>query len=143
MVEDAQRRYSSRVEGVLFTGPSKLIMARAGKEQFEHRTVRIREGDVPLQSDLHKLRKVASATGAPHFVAERDDNHADRTWAAFLAIHAAGGGAAEYGYRAMPRVVGVDVTSARRDRRVDDYEADDRRGPLYRRPLGTRLRAGF
>lgn len=143
-VEDAQRRYgASRVEGVLFTPPNKLVMATAGKERFEDRTVRIREGDVALRSDLHKLRKVASATGAPRFVAERDDDHADRTWAAFLGIHAAGGGAAEYGYRAMPRAVGGVVTSVRRDRRVEDYEADDRRGPLDRRPLGTRLRAGF
>lgn len=79
VAEDAQRRYGSRVEGVLFTGPSTLIMARAGEEQFEDRTVRIRKGDVPLRSDLDKLRKVASATGAPRFVAERDDDHADRT----------------------------------------------------------------
>lgn len=100
-VEDAQRRYGSRVEGVLFTGPNKLVLATAGKERFEDRTVRIREGDVALRSDLHKLRKVASATGAPRFVAERDDDHADRTWAIFLAIH----GASEvpsYGYRAVP-----------------------------------------
>lgn len=89
-VEDAQRRYgASRVEGVLFTGPSKLIMATEGKQRFENRTVRIPEGDPVLRADLHKLRKVASATGAPRFVAERDDDHADRTWAAFLGIHAA------------------------------------------------------
>ncbi|CAA0130467.1 Uncharacterised protein [Starkeya nomas] len=96
-VEDAQRRYGSRVEGVLFTGPNKLVLATAGKERFEDRTIRIREGDQPLRSDLHKLRKVASATGAPRFVAERDDDHADRTWALFLAVHAAGT-PAEYGY---------------------------------------------
>ncbi|GLK85700.1 terminase large subunit domain-containing protein [Ancylobacter defluvii] len=98
-VEDAQHRYgSSRVEGVLFTGPNKLVMATAGKERFEDRTLRIREGDQPLRSDLHKLRKVASPTGAPRFVAERDDDHADRTWAMFLAINAAGT-PASYGYR--------------------------------------------
>lgn len=96
-VEDAQRRYGSRVEGILFSGPVKLVLATAGKERFEDRTVRIREGDVPLRSDLHKLRKVASATGAPRFVAERDDDHADRTWAIFLAVHAAGN-PVEYGY---------------------------------------------
>jgi phage FluMu gp28-like protein len=100
VVEDAQRRWGSRVEGVLFTGPSKLIMATRGKERFEDRTVRIRAGDVPLRTDLHKLRKVASATGAPRFVAERDEDHADRTWAAFLGIHAAGDGPPEYDYQA-------------------------------------------
>jgi phage FluMu gp28-like protein len=98
-VEDAQRRYGSRIEGVLFTGPNKLVLATAGKERFEDRTIRIPEGRPALRSDLHKLRKVASATGAPRFVAERDDDHADRTWAAFLGIHAAGDPPA-YGYMA-------------------------------------------
>lgn len=102
VVEDAQRRYGSRVEGVLFTGPNKLILATRGKERFEDRTVRIKEGDPALRSDLHKLRKVASATGAPRFVAERDDDHADRTWAAFLGIHAADGQRYEYGYTPAP-----------------------------------------
>lgn len=100
VVEDAQAKWGGVVEGVLFTGPNKLIMATAGKEAFEDRKVRIREGDVALRSDLHKLRKVASATGAPRFVAERDDDHADRTWAAFLGIHAAGDGVPVYdGYQ--------------------------------------------
>lgn len=103
VVEDAQRRYGSRVEGVLFNLSSKLIMATAGKERFEDRTVRIPAGDVPLRSDLHKLRKVASATGAPRFVAERDDDHADRTWAAFLGIHAASTPQMEYGYSSVAR----------------------------------------
>lgn len=98
VVEDAQRRYGSRVEGVLFTGPNKLVMATAGKERFEDRTVRIKEGDPKLRSDLHKLRKVASATGAPRFVAERDDDHADRTWALFLAVNAASTTRVEYAY---------------------------------------------
>ncbi len=102
VVEDAQVRYGSRIEGVLFTGPNKLIMATRGKERFEDRTVRISQGDAKLRSDLHKLRKVSSATGAPRFVAERDDDHADRTWAAFLGIHAADGPEHIYDYRPAP-----------------------------------------
>ncbi|WP_264047509.1 terminase large subunit domain-containing protein [Methylobacterium flocculans] len=140
VVEDAQRRYGSRIEGVLFTGPSKLIMATAGKERFEDRTVRIREGDPALRADLHKLRRVASATGAPRFVAERDDDHADRTWAAFLGIHAAGGPTVEYGYRAAPRSALLGHNSRMRS---DDYEADDLPDPLSRQPLGARLRGGL
>lgn len=114
VVEDAQRRWGSRVEGVLFTGPTKLILATAGKEAFEDRRVRIAEGDPKLRADLHKLRKVASATGAPRFVAERDDDHADRTWALFLAVHAAGTPVA-YGYRPVttgPRLLGDDDSEA-------------------------------
>jgi len=98
-VEDAQRRYGAmRIEGVLFTGPNKLVLATAGKEKFEDRTIRVPEGSPALRADLHKLRKVASATGAPRFVAERTDDHADRTWACFLAIHAAGTSQISYGY---------------------------------------------
>ncbi len=127
VVEDAQRRYGSRVEGVLFTGPNKLVMATAGKERFEDRTVRIKEGDAKLRSDLHKLRKVASATGAPRFVAERDDDHADRTWALFLAINAAGGGRVQYAYE--PARLG----SSRGDRHERDGRTidPDLRGALW------------
>lgn len=98
-VEDAKRRHGkNRVEGVLFTGPNKLILATEGKDTFEDRTVRIPEGNTALRSDLHKLRRITSETGAPRFVAERDDDHADRTWAAFLGIHAAGGKSESFGY---------------------------------------------
>jgi phage FluMu gp28-like protein len=129
VVEDAQRRYGGRIEGVLFTGPNKLIMAQKGKERFEDRTVRITEGDPVLRSDLHKLRKVASATGAPRFVAERDDDHADRTWAAFLGIHAASD-PGEYGYR--PAV-------AARSAELEDDDDDS----TWRPPLGARLRGSI
>lgn len=91
-VEDAVRRYgSSRVEGVLFTGPNKLTMATRGKEAFEDRRIRIPLGDAALRADLHKLQKVTGPTGTPRFMADSDSNgHADRTWACFLAINAAG-----------------------------------------------------
>lgn len=116
VTEDAQSRYGSRVEGVLFTGPNKLIMATRGKERFEDRTVRISQGDQKLRADLHKLRKVTSATGAPRFVAERDDDHADRTWAAFLGIHAADEGRVEYGYRPVPRATSLASRNEEDDR---------------------------
>lgn len=91
-VEDAQHRWGSRVEGVLFTGPNKLIMATIGKETFEDRRQRIPEGDQELRNDLHKLKKEQSPTGAPRFVADSDSSgHADRAWACFLAKLAAHG----------------------------------------------------
>jgi phage FluMu gp28-like protein len=89
-VQDAMRRYGSRAEGVLFTGPNKLIMATLGKQQFEDRKCRIAMGDKELRADLHKLKKITGPTGAPRFVAESDSQgHADRTWAKFLAANAA------------------------------------------------------
>ncbi|MCO5083072.1 MAG: terminase family protein [Rhizobiaceae bacterium] len=121
-VEDAQRRYGAgRVEGILFTGPNKLVLATAGKERFEDRTVRIPEGKPALRADLHKLRKVASATGAPRFVAERDDDHADRTWAGFLGIHAAGT-PRTYGYMTLK-----DLGRLRADDDDDDGSSFGRR----------------
>lgn len=91
VVEAAQRRYGGVVEGVLFTSSSKLIMATQGKQRFEDRRCRIPMGDVPYRADLHKLRKVSGPTGVPRFVADRDEDHADRTWAKFLAFNAAAG----------------------------------------------------
>jgi phage FluMu gp28-like protein len=103
-VAEMQRRHGTdRVEGVIFTGPTKLVLATGGKQAFEDRSVRIPMGDPALRADLHKLRRVASATGAPRFVAERDDDHADRTWALFLALHAAGDGGEVYEYRSAGR----------------------------------------
>jgi phage FluMu gp28-like protein len=133
VVEDAQRRYGSRVEGVLFTGPSKLVMATQGKERFEARTLRIREGDVALRSDLHKLRKMVGPTGAPRFVAERDEDHADRTWAAFLGINAAEGPHQEIAYRSAA------TDAAREDGPSDD---DDDRG-WWQPPAGARIRGSL
>ena len=90
-VEDAQRKHGTyRVEGVIFTMASKLVMATIGKDVFEDRRTRIPMGDNALRVDLHKLKKVPTATGAPRFLADSDaTGHADRTWACFLAKYAA------------------------------------------------------
>lgn len=139
VVEDAQTRHGSRIEGVLFTGPNKLVMATAGKEAFEDRRVRITMGDARLRADLHKLRKVASATGAPRFIADRDDDHADRTWAAFLGIHAASDGQADYDYR--PVSAATPGVQARRF--YDPCEDEDFVRGWWTPPLGTGIRGGF
>lgn len=104
-VEDAQRKHgSSRVEGVLFTGPNKLTLASLGKEAFEDRKLRIPMGDALLRADLHKLQKVTGPTGTPRFVAESDSTgHADRAWACFLAVNAATTGPCEYAYEPVGR----------------------------------------
>lgn len=104
-VEDAKRKYGSmRVEGVLFTSSSKLVMANAGKQTFEDRRIRIPLGDDALRSDLHKLKKETSASGTPRFVADSDGaGHADRAWACFLAIHAAGQRMGPIDYLAVPK----------------------------------------
>ena len=104
-VEDAQRRYgTTRVEGVLFTGPNKLTMATQGKEAFEDKRIRIPLGDRDLRADLHKLKKITSPTGTPRFVADSDaDGHADRAWACFMALNAAGNGGVKIEYQGVPQ----------------------------------------
>jgi len=104
-VEDAQGRHgSTRVEGVLFTGPNKLHLATLGKQAFEDRQIRIPMGDKDVRADLHKLRKESSATGAPRFVADSDEaGHADRAWACFLAVNAADRPPVRMEHRALGR----------------------------------------
>jgi phage FluMu gp28-like protein len=107
-VEDAQRRYgSNRVEGVLFTGANKQILAVTAKQAFEDRKVRIPPGDADLRADLHKLRKVTTPTGSVRFEADADSSgHADRAWACFLGIYAAAdaGGVIEFASSGKRRV---------------------------------------
>jgi phage FluMu gp28-like protein len=103
-VEDAIRRYgATRVEGVLFTGPNKLLLATAGKQAFEDKKVRNPAGDAELRNDFHKLKKETGPTGSPRFVADSDaTGHADRTWARFLSIHAAQGANYAIDYLPLP-----------------------------------------
>ena len=66
-VEDAQRRYGEhRVEGVLFNGPSKLVLATAGKERFEDRTIRIPGFVRPVLSEVRdSVAALLAPPGAP------------------------------------------------------------------------------
>ena len=113
-VEDAIRRHGGRVEGVLFTGPNKQHLATLGKQAFEDKRLRIPLGDQKLRTDLHKLKKITSATGAPRFVAESDGaGHADRAWACFLAVNAASEPPAEYAYHPVHRAARADADDNR------------------------------
>ncbi len=90
-VEDAKRRHGSlRVEGVIFTLQTKLLLATCIKQSMQDRKERIPMGDEALRIDLHKIKKEPTATGAARFVADSDSaGHADRFWAGALATYAA------------------------------------------------------
>lgn len=137
-VEDARRRHgSTRVEGVLFTGPNKQLLATAGKEAFEDRKMRIPRGDDALRADLHKLKKVQSPTGAPRFLADSDSSgHADRAWACFLAAYAAQNPAAPIEHEA----IGVPRAGYALDEYITGTAAADRG---FRVSGGTDNLAGF
>ena len=101
-VEDAKRRHGQyRVEGVPFTNAAKHLLATTGRERFEDRRVRIPAGNLALRADLHSLKRIPLPGGAIRFDADRDQgSHADRTWALFLALHAAAdGGYQPYAYQ--------------------------------------------
>jgi phage FluMu gp28-like protein len=102
-VEDAKRRHGDlRVEGVLFTGPSKLLLATTFKQSFQDRKIRIPQGDDVLRADLHKIKKEATQTGAARFIADRDSTgHADRFWAGALATYAASGVPMAYDWQSI------------------------------------------
>jgi phage FluMu gp28-like protein len=104
-VEDAKRRHGQvRVQGILFNPVTKLYMATLGKEAFDDKTIRIPMGDTDLRADLHKLRREATPTGAPKFVAESDSSgHADRAWSCFLALAAADSGQDVFAYQSVPK----------------------------------------
>lgn len=137
-VEDAQRRYgASRVEGIHFTGPAKLSIATLAKSRFEDRKVRIPAGRPALRADLHSLVKVVGPTGQVRFVAPREGgSHADRTWAGFLGISAADGGAAEYAYTPVRPGEGYDGVGPLGGRRDDDDDHAGRWPRAGREPRG-------
>jgi phage FluMu gp28-like protein len=131
-VEDAKRRHGNlRVEGVLFSGDRPLMVATAAKRAFEEHLIRLPD-DAELRADIRKIKRVAGATGAPRLLSGRDaKGHADRAWALFLAIAVADVAPTEYDYRP--------VTAMRSPLRADDE--DD--APIWRRPLGVRLRGSI
>jgi phage FluMu gp28-like protein len=89
-VEDAKKRHGNyRVEGVIFTGPSKQELAFELRRRFEDRQVRI-----PVDQDIrrahHAVKKTVTAAGNIRFDADRTEKgHADEFWAHALALHGA------------------------------------------------------
>lgn len=91
-VEDAQRFAGQwRVEGVTFSAPVKADLANPLRNAFEDRSIRI-PYDQKVHADFRMIRKEITAAGNTRFVGEKTsttDSHADRFWAAALALHAA------------------------------------------------------
>ena len=83
MVEDAQRLYGGRVEGVLFTAPRKLDLATSLREHIEDRRILI-PADPVIRADLHAIRRETNRTGHVRLV-DGGGLHADIFWAYALA----------------------------------------------------------
>jgi phage FluMu gp28-like protein/transposase-like protein len=83
--EKLQSRFSSRVQGVYFTAPTKEALALNLKKHLEDKTLII-PNDPALIADLHSIKRKAGARG---FLYDADRNargHADRFWALALAL---------------------------------------------------------
>jgi len=130
-IEDAKAAHGeTRVEGVLFTAASKLDLAIRLKERMKDRSLLIPEGHPLLRADLHEIKSAISPTGIWRLVAEGEtDGHADRFWAAAMAVAAAGDRIPDYDYRPATQ----SAATARRQSlmypdRSDDYSLRDRDG---------------
>ena len=133
VVEHLQEDHgTTRVEGVLMTGPRRLDVATALREAAEDRRLRI-PPDEALRRDLHAVRTEAGPTGAPRLIADRGetDGHADRFWAIALACAAAasGRGPIEGAVAGARAAAGFDaeIGAIRRERALD-YERGIVRG---------------
>jgi phage FluMu gp28-like protein len=105
VAEQAQRKFG-RVEAVKITGPLKEVLAGDLRRLLEDRTLRLPDDDA-LRSDLHSVHRTMTAAGNPRFEGEAEGSHADRFWAASLAVHAAitpGGGLTSEGGQTMQRL---------------------------------------
>lgn len=89
LAERLKNKWGHRFEGVNFTAPVKADLALPLLRCFQDRLVRIPANNV-VREDLHKVRKVVTASNNIRFEAEHDaQGHADRFWALALAYHAA------------------------------------------------------
>ncbi len=103
VVEAAQDKHGEHlVEGVLFTPGMRLNIATLLKKRFEDCTIRI-PNDPKVKADFRSIKKISGGTGAPRIAEDgSSDGHADRFWAAALAVGAAENPYQKFEYRPVP-----------------------------------------
>lgn len=88
MAEEAQRDFGRyKVEAVDFTNAWKEEAAYGLRRRVEDREIIFPEHQA-LRDDLHSVRKTTTSAGNLRFEVQGGDGHADRFWAAALAVHA-------------------------------------------------------
>jgi len=79
-----------RVEAVTFTNTVKAALAEPMRIKVQDRNIRIPMAD-DVRNDWHSIQRTITAAGNVRYDGDRSsDGHADRFWAAALAVHAAG-----------------------------------------------------
>jgi phage FluMu gp28-like protein len=91
LAESAVEEFGAhRVEAVTFTGPVKAWLAGGLRVVVEQRRIRIPVDD-SIRNDWHSVERSVTSGGHVRFEASRNSgSHADRFWAAALAVQAAG-----------------------------------------------------
>ncbi|MCH8241428.1 MAG: hypothetical protein IH897_02315 [Planctomycetes bacterium] len=91
LAEQAVERFGEhRVEAVTFTSALKSQIAMGLRIAIEGRRIRI-PNDERIRNDWHSVQRQMTASGHVRLAAPRlAGSHADRFWAAALAVHAAG-----------------------------------------------------
>jgi phage FluMu gp28-like protein len=103
LAERLSHRWGHRAEAVHFSAPVKAELALPLRRLFQDRLVRV-PADPAIRADLHKVRKIVTASHNLRLDAPRDaDGHADRFWALALAYHASD---AARGRSSLPTVTG-------------------------------------
>lgn len=89
LAEDAQARFGSfRVEAINFTAAVKEELAYDFRREIEEKR-NIIPADQAIREDLHSVRKVVTTSNNIRFDVDGSvAGHADRFWAAALAVHA-------------------------------------------------------
>lgn len=92
LAESAVEDYGAwRVEALTFTAASKTRLAVGLRRAVEDRRIRI-PVDPAIRNDWHTVRRAVGAGGQLRFEADRSGgDHADRFWAAAMAVRAADG----------------------------------------------------
>ena len=90
LAEDMERRFPGKVIGVQMTAGRMGQFASQLANQFEGKKIRIPADDEDLRGDLRLVSRVDIRGGQPVVATARDSTgHADRFWAAALAVDAA------------------------------------------------------
>ncbi len=94
LAEEALEKFGAfRVEAVTFTPRVKDELATGLRLQVEAGTLRI-PVDEAIRNDWHSVQRSVTTSGPPRYTSGRSGlGHADRFWAACLAVRAAGAGA--------------------------------------------------
>lgn len=85
LAESMHKKYKKRAAEVLFTQPTKERMALNLKKAFEDGKLVI-PNDPLLIADLHAIKRKAAARGFIYDADRNEHGHADRFWAAALAL---------------------------------------------------------